>query len=363
MAEIQKMYGVVHGMDTRSLFGFESQQRLQINPQLVMELAGLPRGAKVGIEFHPGIIEPFQTTKGNIASYANTSTTWYWEDIQTLCHARNLPVVFLDSPELTRQAHNTFEEAAVIEEELIYIYDSVKYWAQRRKLFTTEVKAHMINIVSRERHILERIRQEQPNVVILGGTHGDVFDAQNMIQRYTGMNVNQYRREIHLDNAEFAHFVPFGTEAASLERRQLVRQYRAVSQARIEDSDHVPSHIGVFARGSSWTPEEGLFEIYPDESGRFSGTISDLNGNARFQGEITRTEVSFMKEYETNDCLPNTTENTITYQGVASGQSFKGLWNAGDNVQGSFVLIPYSRQMDLRARKQFLDESLTRNST
>lgn len=341
---IERLYGVFHGASAVSILGDAREIFIEPSTYLQEELRQLPPGTRVGIEYHPDIIQ------GNSISddiEFSPSGIHYWQQIEALCKEKGLPVVYLDDVGLVLEASRHYWEA----QELNYLAEQMQSFTDevgddhlsRAKERLREAYAHLIISyytieVLREEKLLETIDNQKPEVVILGKAHGDILMLRPELLETRGIEVARYQTEI-IDE-ELSVFPSVALDAGEvLERTLLIRSYYAVTQCRI-DPERQPDYIG-YCQESESIPEVGLFEMYVKKTGEFAGTIIDLLGDATMEGIITDQGVEFVKKYDPEQSVPNAAAaGEITYVGEMSGDRYVGEYKTSRH-SGKFVLQKY----------------------
>jgi len=352
MTEIPHMYGVLHGLHELYFLAPDRPVEMGLSADLRRELLALPRGTKVGIESTPDIDFPIYTKEGSFT--LDDSTTGYWRRVEEFCTLHDLEVVFLDDMELLTAAAKKQVKSQKLTQELLDGYDDdADFWRLRRASYEAEIDSRIIHEILRERKIAENIKLLRPDVVIIGKGHGDLFATSKRVRTQLGLEILRYDSERIPDDDEPITFETSISQVEKTDRRLLIRAFHGVKDGRISPK-RTPAYIGVFQTAGVYTPEEGVFEVYPDQSGQFSGTISDTFGDATFSGAITGETVQFDKRYIPERAKETAIGRTLQYTGQMKGDAYIGNYEAGMGY-GNFILVPYSENMNT---KEFLDRSI-----
>lgn len=351
---VDRLNGIEHGrgLTVEGLLIPNSDIPVAPSRELMRDLLDLPRGSTVGIEFSQQFQEPFDVD--DIEINAGLESNFYWRRIIRTCNIKKLNIVYLEDFDTYKKYVRKLLETKTLEQQGWDLYaDNPEFFktGQAKQLaaqhYMSETESQYIFVVEREAKILDKIRETNPTVVIIGKGHTDYL-TQNTSDDNPLSNV-EYTREVVFQTPwhwpedlqlpyERAHKDYKGEidPAILLERELLVRKYRAIKEKRITEG-FKPDFVGTWDLD---LPARGLFEVFVEGS-RFGGRIEDTLGTAVFEGTINDTEVSFVKGYDPEKSSPEATPKPVRYAGNLVHGQYEGQYEvANTRISGSFTLKP-----------------------
>ena len=344
----------------RKLYGVHHSGKPSIG--LLEELAALPRGSHVGIEFPEECVRRDPFSQGMHYFLDETigvdgkrlrldkPTVEYWNAIVRLCHERGLIAVFVDAGVLIaeharrmltqKRLKRELEKFRMIEPNGTLFPDFFDQERNRRlqELHALSVQAEHLYVVGREEHIVARAARDTLDALLIGRAHTEIilaerprFAAQGFIfEDYAAEEVEEYvlllplgefapsrRRPELLQNPPFTHSIVVA-------RHTLLRQHRAVLEGRVTDGS--PDFVGTW---DTKIPARGLFELYIEQPGGHvvHGRIEDTFGTAHMiNGHFGVDTIRFEKVY-CSDTVPaeaQVPESPIFYQAERKNGSYEG---------------------------------------
>lgn len=347
MVAIETMYSVVHGAYKTFPMGGETSIPISPSRDLLKKIDSLSPGTNVGIEYTPELAGPVWLGEG----YFNfqESDIGYWERIQEICGGNDLDVVYLDDIDLHKEAARLYVQHVNLTRGLVYEGENGKrFWDMRRKAYSNLIQNRYIHEHLREQKIWENIRQNQPEVVIVGKAHGDMFATEDWVKNMAQIDVTNFFTERIPDWLGKTSLTTTPENTFALDRRQLIMRHNLL-EAGTFLPELRPSYVGVFQSGDQYTPEEGFFEIHQNitEGGDFSGLMFDNFGIAKISGEFNGSKVRFEKDYIPGQTLSRV-PTTLYYEASKTVNGFVGNWQI-PGLSGEFVLTPYHPGMDTEA--------------
>jgi len=349
---VDRLYGIEHG---RSLTVGDivipgSDTPVAPSRELMRDLLDLPKGSSVGIEFAPQFQEPFDVD--GLEVNAGFESNFYWRRVMRVCGMKKLDLVYLEDFDTYKKYVRKLLEAKAFEQRAWKLYEENPDFFEtddakqlEAKHYVAEVEAQYIFVVEREAKIIDRIRETNPTVVILGKGHTDYL-MQNP-SNSTPLSTTKYLRELvfptpwhwseELQPSYERACIDYKGEidaAILLERELLARKYRALKENRITE-EAKPDFVGTWDTGLA---ARGLFEVFVEES-RFAGTIEDALGTALFEGRITDTEIDFVKAYDPKKSSQEATADPIRYTGNLINGQYEGQYEVTHTpILGRFTL-------------------------
>src|SRR3989344_3098369 len=336
MIEVE-MYGVIHGT--------ENAGPLHPSHELVEVINMLPKRSKVGIEFTPDLP---QLSIRNITIDRNS---WeYWIELAQICmlQPNSLQVIYLDDVESYKRVASCLARAGELNNQMSVALHrgpvaSRDFWDYRRRIYRAQLEGQLVHEVIREHRVFKKIQETEPDLVILGKAHADIWQLSGQTQSRSGIVARDFRTEV-LPSGRYERIGKLGEPEKGLliERRILARKYNVLKHGRMLPAV-VPSHIGVFQYDAEYTPEEGYFEVFTGSGNQaFQGHIYDTLGTARFTGSISDTEVNFEKEYIAEESIAGASF-PLPYSGQfdSGGGFFVGNFDLRWS-RGMFILAEYS---------------------
>ena len=194
--EVQKLYGIVHAAALNFIM-YESQVYLKPSAELLKELSQLPARTKVGIEiFTPQEDADLENLVVNgIKVKPDPGSVNYLNSLVDHCKKSNLEIMHLDNSSFFKE----HAKHAVLAHELLIkqrkTKSKTKYEQLWHEIYTHRVEAQHVLAIQREEGFLQKIKELQPEVVILGRGHTDYFWANPEVAGARGIKFNAYGAE------------------------------------------------------------------------------------------------------------------------------------------------------------------------
>lgn len=351
---VDRLYGIEHGrsLTVGGVVIPDSDTPVAPSKELMRDLLNLPEGSSVGIELCSQFQAPFDVD--GIEINVGFESNFYWRRVKRVCDMRKLNVVYLEDFDTYKKYVRKLLEARAFEQQAWGHYeenpdffetDEAKQLAAKH--YVAEVEAQYIFIVEREGKIIDKIRETNPTIVILGKGHTDYL-TQIQDDSYPMPNAKYIREVVRPTPWHWPEELqlPYSRARADykgevdlavlLERELLIRKYRALKEKRITDGTK-PDFIG------TWDLDleaRGLFEVFVEGS-RFGGRIEDTLGTAVFEGTVTDSEVAFVKVYDPEKSSQEVTTDPIRYVGNLVHGKYEGHYEVANTpISGRFTLEP-----------------------
>jgi hypothetical protein len=369
---IESLYGVIPGGQRTG------GEQLAILPSkdLYRELISLPRGSKVGIEYTP------EFTNGVIVndSCVDASGGKYWTRLERVLKGSGMEVVYLEDYETWAKYAQQDTEVHQLRSELTCKIpeiiegesDGKEAMSLARKLYRATAKRDYLQIVGREKKIVEKIKETSPRAVVLsqgtadflfsnGESSGLEFQTYGTEEIFWFVDPTQpaFKPEF-LDDGWRKQSHHIDSQRDKLGREFIKRRYNAVQKGRIIDD---PANPPMF-RGTwdSDIPEQGLFEMYLDpEYGAYSliengdssltipskptvigGKIEDCLGTAVFSARVSGDSITFSKTYDPEVSSSEAAQQTLHYKATKCGDT---------EYQGAFTFGKFGVEFPFRMQK------------
>jgi hypothetical protein len=347
---VERLYGVEHGAQV--LVGDVAIDEVVIRPsrQLKEEIASLPEGVSVGLEFHPAFFKSisYQCHNIRISQGANI----YFSELIDVCKKSKKKVIPLEDIRTYKKYVRRMFKADQIERELYKEYqnenptesDKEKWVDLRNKLYKASVERDYTFIVEREDKIIENISKFQPVAVVLGRAHADYVIQNLQLLSEKGIKVDHYfaeqgpRYPWHWDVPErmertaIFDFDPKVSSEVLKYRQSVIRKFKAIKEEKITDG--IPDYYGTW---DIRVLPRGLFEIYFE--GKGFGRIEDCFGTAKFEGFIDdESGAIFFKEYNQEEVSFGGASGKIWYSGSFEGNVCSGFFENPDSGRREFLI-------------------------
>jgi hypothetical protein len=350
----ERLYGVYHNRTTFNLGPFP-MSRVDMHPSrhLVDYLSGLPKGSRVGIEE----IDPAQAFQDD--DYGLEPDP-YWVTLRNHIDDLGLVPVYLDDIDLIKKAkmkyygaHKFALDYQILKGEVDSGQGSFDDIVSNRLRFLREAEfiaytqGDYILEVEREQYLVDRVKQENPDVVVLGVGHTDPLILTDGLLEVGLGEVNYYKEEwdfdlmLNYDNTplDAIGYISQTPDPERLKHRQsLARRHSSVSLGRILP-EKTPDFIG------TWNPDcrpAGLFEIYLDHlqgGPPYQMVIEDNIGTANGFGGVALGEVGFNKNYIPSKSVKGAASGTILYRGrLGDNGIYYGQFNNSSGIRGQFTM-------------------------
>jgi len=337
-----RLYGVVHCAELGNLFGSRKVQLIP-PPQILDDVEST--SGVVAIEAlnqemqHEVWMDLWRKSDQAKLRERSPDLTFdtFWDHLEQ--RADNLH--FLESPPLwfkynsalvqylkshnwfTRKGHDSREEA---------VYHEIR----SHKLMTF---ARYIHEIERDEMLLRKLKEEPPEVAIVGLGHSNHWIINNLLP------VDSYQTfEMDEEGRVFFNPNPTLDNALEMERTCLKRAARLFKKGNF--SEHKPDYVGTWDRIH---PLQGYFELFVErrEGNNVTGRIEDLLGNANFKGCFGEEHLDFVKTYQQG--TEKAAKNPITYQGGISGEHFLGEFRMSSGSRYPFYMVKAAkvRPLDL----------------
>lgn len=353
-----EFYGVNHGGHSVDDGVVEGTISITPSVELIGILETLPPGKKVGIEYHPSLGEP-RNVDGIIFSQQSPALQ-YWRNIEDAIKRSSSSVVHLEDTDVqeryARAFLNQIKAARGLQE---YCegseWDPLVFRDLAEAKYSASSLSDYIFVIERENAILDRIQATRPDIAILGDAHIRFLlsgGKEELDKR--GINVIGYHREevarkgfsfLELLNgaAKIEEEGKLVQNAESdprsvLERQHIVRKFNSAIKGRVVPEAQ-PQFIGTW---DIRCRPRGLFEVYIDGD-NFSGTIEDNFGTALFEGEVSKKDLRFVKQYDPNSSAGTSEEilsfKPVEYEAISDdGQTYIGEFYNSQIGGGEFII-------------------------
>ncbi len=358
-----RLFGINHGGP--NIFAAIEVGEIFVSPskEFSEELKGMPRGTKVGLEWCHKWVENGHTithTPIEIEGeevHLSSAPAHYWNRLLWICREKDFEYVFLDDidayfeyAEKIVESHrrgNELEKLARQMEcgQLSLFPELMRIHMQslKEEVYRADVEAEYIHVVRREEGILRKMKEERPDVIIVGTGHADYFIVRKSDLEDDGIEFECYSRdEIPPDHVPRlgndyvdACFIKnaFPDHSIAVGRDRLKRKYNAAVLGCIVPGGR-PDLIGTW---NVSIPARGLFEMYVEtqDGDLFSGSIEDTLGGAHFDGRKGDISIEFAKEYGIQAAENGAAKGPIEYRGILKNGRYEGSFN-GKGTRGSF---------------------------
>lgn len=342
---IERLYGVNHGAVTRFGDAVLFDNLVAPSKDLMRDLLTLAPGTKIGIETSLELGHPVEI-QGKVIDYLK-SNKFYWNKIQGLCQRRGLEIVYLEDFETYKRYLEKVMELEPLNTALVTELTTGGVPERvMQQIYRVQTEADYLFVFEREEKIFDRIRETQPDIVILGRGHTDplLVDPEAFSRR--GISVGEQKTEEvffppwHWDVPEkgferaYIAWQPEPDEKLLLERTLIKRRYRAITEGRVMEGK-TPDFIGTW---DTQVPARGLFELYLESNG-VKGVIEDCLGTATFVGVISSRSTTFIKEYDTSKSGEKAVRGQVFYEGGRSSLALEeifGVFRSPYIDEGSF---------------------------
>lgn len=384
----EHVFGVVHGEYTH--FGgiiLESRFPIIDDHAIREAIDNLPKGGSVGIEAFPelkdrtndvfatnrrdysddeGILDEdseeeamFSDTyeeedpliefnyKGQAVSFNRVDLQYWAFWLQYLEMNRpDIDIIFLDSLSLHLKRKNLLEGMANAYEQRALPGELVDFpWTseddqsdRHNRAWCYAQAAEYSQFFEREAYMLERMRQQNPDITIMGVGH-----TEELMTEPAAMFQN------NLVGVNYTRCIPPNLDLGkSMVERELVRRrYNIATQRRVLP-EKKPDFIGSFypeSRSIEGCTAAGLFEVYvtqKGENGSLQGYIEDGLGTATFTGSLQNDEFTFDKKYLSEKADVYSYTDGIEYAGIKRDGVYRGVWVAENRLMadgGPFILF------------------------
>lgn len=315
--------------------------------QLLADLQGLPKGARIGIEWLKKedleyirrhlVISAFDAKLSfSRAPYYNNNDDRYWAEIANFCNENGYEVVFLEDKG-TFERYNEATIKLAKTKKNVYTHEHkddehyhVRLCRQNDREYRSGVLCREIHEMERDDKLLEAIRANNLDAAIVGSGHSDywMFNKES-IGKKTGIAFGDYSTEKLEGNYDDLVQVFIKNAAPdqqqAYEHESLERALRLIKTGRITDKN--PDFVGIW---DVMFPTQGYFEMFVqrNNNGKVSGTIEDLLGSAVFDGELTPSHFNFKKEYRLS--VSSACEGAIGYRADRQEKEFHGYFYVED---------------------------------
>lgn len=346
------LYGVTHGGQWEEFFGRSGEIKVLPSAGLLEDLKKFPKGTKVGIEslekkdldevekhlltlpFNPPL--PRFSEDTFLRPYYGQGSHDYWEVLRKNCLEQGFKIVFLDQKEKWFKYNkalikNVENEARRINLSVLekgetkgnYHRKIIEFNLERYK---EELLLKKIHEIERDKGLLHSIKSSKVEVAVVGEGHSSYWMANpEKIFSDFGIKFESYSTEclgepVILGETIFNKNSKFNAQI-SFERRNLERGLKLLEDGRL--SDRAPDFIGTW---DIHNPLRGYFEMFVDRNGeKIKGEIVDCLGDADFEGEESRGEMRFVKQYRAIkpfDKVPG----RVLYRGIIRGEEIAGFF-------------------------------------
>ena len=375
---VERLYGVSHAAYDPLTFETISTRPSQ---ELLTEIAQLPKDSSVGIE----VCQEFCLSGGppEVLSWDGQeiitpqTQVSYWQEIIDACQKLNLPVIFLDDPMVYQEMAAKRLEAEQYKSQIMALIHSQKegqksvmsYEESVRDLVEAghraDVQIEYLFQVVREQRVLEKIKETNPTLAIIGRGHGDIIIINGLLSSQ-GITQGCYQIETFAPAKITRPFGPMDRlptflsdkppdQEFVLRRELLRRRHCAATQWRILP-EKSPDFIG------TWNPKirpAGLFEIYiiRHESNKFWGVIEDVYGTASCLGLWEGENIEFLKRYDPEKSRDQASGG-IFYIGRSMSDNVDNLYALWETMPPALIDSAFDDQQEFDLWKLIPDAQL-----
>ncbi|VVB81987.1 Uncharacterised protein [uncultured archaeon] len=337
MFVVQKLFGI---RETARVESRNSSYTITLRPSdgLVKILAGLPKGSLVGI--------------GDASCWDHmihdTTPLPCYEYLRN--RVNNVSFVYLDDLAFFAESREQLNLERIKTGMKTFKPDS----GLDREIYECQVNASYADFIAPNAHVLGRIKETEPLVVVVNKPRADLFWFKPEYARLFGVSFNSYSSEelpkfeqdALINVAENFRFLPANVLSAEPAKNpkilayfnSLVRQKKAIDEKRI--SDCKPDFMGTFDLS---VPERGLFELHVKKRNRtcWEGTIEDAIGSATFVGFFDKKKAEFTRHYDASAVLLGAPFGNIAHRAYREGDKYVGTFVHPD-VKGCFEMKEFS---------------------
>lgn len=308
-----RLFGAIHGMSQRDLFGNTREIDLQPSYGFIEELRQFPIGTRVGIEWFSDTDWDEVKRVGMEAANESSTTLYfpknsYWRQVIGACLGSGHEIVYLEDKEVWFRYLRAFVALARVKakyQELYHDRDEESERDYHRKLITlndevhrAETETNRIHLIERDTSMLRRIASANLDTAAAGIGHTDywLLNRDRIRQEY-GIEFGDYSTD-NIPNPRDPVIV--FTESAVSDPK-LAYDFTGLMKTvdlfnRGQFTDKTPDWVGTW---DVTQPSRGYFELFVEDqaNGITRGTVEDLLGTAIFEGLITSRQVRFIKNY------------------------------------------------------------------
>ncbi len=352
----------IGGVPIDELFGCPGAGNITVHPSkdLLLELEKLPAGAKVGLEEAPEIVDKHNLISSSIDIDGKkydmaTQATVYWQHVLNKCVERRLQPIFLDDAKFIRENTRKRVQARKLDRKSARLYHkSKKTYGDNipqevvseglREAYKLDQEAAYLHVIKREEAMLRKIAETNPDIVIMGAGHTEVFMANPKEVAKFGIKFDSYARESFEEFSDAMELLRYSEGPLKMsppkliqnpepdpvtiaDREQIIRGYNATTLGRILPNEK-PDFIGTW---DLMIPARGLFELYIANSyeeipgvRKVMGNIEDVIGTAGFTGTITGNTFIFNKKYDSTSVNVGGMRGTLVYAGTLKNGKYEG---------------------------------------
>lgn len=334
-----KLYGITHGASINSLF-FSTPINISPAPELLEDLAELPKRSRVGIEWFGETgwqeVQDHLTRRSFAAGlegapFFDDPASHYWGIIINELQRHCLQPVFLENKEVWLKYNQAVVDLAKERQnQLFHEGESDRDYheklcrhneARKKRVLATR----RIHEIERDEVLLSAVSSGTLDAAIVGSGHADYWIANKpRIQQQTGIIFDSYSKQ--QQNGKDCPLTVFVRNAKPdqnniYERKSLERAIRLMEQGRIAEG--TPDYIGTWC---DYEPSQGYFEIFVHERDGedVSGVIEDVLGSATFIGRVNQKGIRFTKIY--TNASPEAVRGEISYEAERTGHEFHGFF-------------------------------------
>jgi len=346
-----RLYGITHGASIDSFF---SSTPVYINPaiELLDDLAELPKGSKIGIEWFEE--SGWQEVQDDLAKrsfdaglhdipFFDGLASYYWGILTSKLQRLGLQPVFLED----KFIWSRYNQAVVNlvnsnKEELFHESKSdrdyhIKLCEYNEARLELLLKSRKIHEIERDDALLSAIASGRLDAAIVGVGHGDYWMVNKArIQEQTGVAFDSYSKEQPNGNTCLPTVFVKKAEPDKnhiYTRKSLERAIRLMEQGRVVEG--TPDFVGTWC---DYAPSKGYFEVFVHEKDgeEIYGEIEDVLGTATFRGRVNGNGIKFTKVYTA--ALADAIRGEISYEATRRGNEFLGVFSIS-GFRGPFYLI------------------------
>ncbi|GEM_PF-2332430 len=346
-----RLYGIVHGASIQSLF-FSRPINIAPAPELLNDLAELPKGSRVGLEWFEG--DDWHDVQEDLARksfdaglqeapFFDDPASHYWGILVDELQRHFLQPVFLENKDVWLKYNLAVVDLVKGSQSGLFHEDEdfreynvklCKYNEAKRKRILTSRRIHEIE---RDDALLSAVSSGNLDATIVGSGHSDCWIAnQSRIQQQMGLKFDSYSKQ--KQNGKNSPQTVFVRDASPDQnnlcaRKSLERAITLLEQGRI--SGDIPDYVGTWC---DYCPSEGYFEVFVHKKDGecISGVIEDILGTAMFKGGVNQQGIQFTKIYL--EASRDAIRGEIPYEAKRTGNEFHGSFKVS-GFRAPFYLI------------------------
>src|SRR3989338_1989232 len=347
-----QLYGVTHGGSIDSIYS-SSELRVDPSRELLDDLAELPKGSLIGVEWFEG--DTWQQVQEDLINrvfaagleehpFFDHSTSHYWEVLLDNICRLDLQPVFLEDTDVWLCYNQALVDSLKGNQDELFRFKGESESHYYAKLVghneaknRRDLAVRKIHEIERDSALLSHLASGNLHAAVVGIAHADYWIAhKERIQQRSGVIFDSYAKQepsksgyppiVFVRNAHPNQNILF-------ERESLERAIRLMDYGRVVDG--TPDYVGTW---SLYEPSKGYFEMFIRlrNGERVEGVIEDILGTAIFTGVLNASGIQFTKKYVAASA--DAIKEQIPYEAKRVGNEFCGVFII-PGMRGPFYLI------------------------